>query len=302
MADFTNIDVAGRRNAVSGNMAAVLSTVIWAAGFPAAEILLDKMDPLSLIVLRTAVACGFMLFVWWLVEGGASVLRARWARGMVMGASTFGIATFLLIWAQDLTDAVTVAILGASYPLLATGLEVVTEGRRVTPRLLVGLFAALLGGVIAAGDKLSLDLGLGALAIVVSGLLFSRGSQLSVRLFPEASPIARTTLPLAGALALLGPVLLLAQVVGWVTPVSLRLSGGEWQMLLVYSIGAMAVSQFFFISAVGRIGVAMTSFHLNVAPFYVMLIMLALGADWSWAQAIGAVIVLAGAAVVQVRR
>jgi drug/metabolite transporter (DMT)-like permease len=61
----------------------------------------------------------------------------------------------------------------------------------------------------------------------------------------------------------------------------------------------MAVSQMLFVRAVERIGVALASFHLNMAPFYVMLILLALGGGWSWIQALGAAIVLGGVVLAQ---
>ena len=64
-------------------------------------------------------------------------------------------------------------------------------------------------------------------------------------------------------------------------------------LLLVYGTGAMAASQLLFVMGVRRIGIALASFHTNAAPFYVMLMMLALGGGWSWAQAAGAAIVAA---------
>ena len=41
------------------------------------------------------------------------------------------------------------------------------------------------------------------------------------------------------------------------------------------------------------------SFHLNAAPFYVMLIMLVFGYVWSWLQAIGACILAVGVITAQ---
>jgi drug/metabolite transporter (DMT)-like permease len=61
----------------------------------------------------------------------------------------------------------------------------------------------------------------------------------------------------------------------------------------------MALSQALFVLAVQRIGVALSSFHLNIAPFYVMLILLAMGGDWSWVQAGGAAVVVLGVLLAQ---
>ena len=64
----------------------------------------------------------------------------------------------------------------------------------------------------------------------------------------------------------------------------------------------MALSQVMWVASVGRLGVAVASFHINVAPFYVMLLMLALGAGWNWTQALGGAIVVLGVVVAQRRR
>ena len=73
------------------------------------------------------------------------------------------------------------------------------------------------------------------------------------------------------------------------------------QALSIYALGGMALSQVLFIASVGRIGIAMASMHINTASFYVMLIMLMLGASWNWMQALGAAIVGVGVIVAQRR-
>ncbi|MDA0961500.1 MAG: EamA family transporter, partial [Proteobacteria bacterium] len=72
-------------------------------------------------------------------------------------------------------------------------------------------------------------------------------------------------------------------------------------LLAIYAIAGMALSQVLFIATVGRLGIAVASFHINIAPFYVMLILLGLGSDWSWPQAIGATIVGVGVILSQRR-
>ena len=46
----------------------------------------------------------------------------------------------------------------------------------------------------------------------------------------------------------------------------------------------MAISQLLWIISVGRIGIGAASMHMNAVPFYVMLIVFALGGAWNWAQ------------------
>jgi drug/metabolite transporter (DMT)-like permease len=69
--------------------------------------------------------------------------------------------------------------------------------------------------------------------------------------------------------------------------------------LAIFAIGAMALSQLLWISAVGQLGIALSSLHINATPFYVMLMLFALGGSWSWTQALAAAIVGIGVLVAQ---
>lgn len=289
-----------RSNALSGNMFAAVSVFLWAVGFPAAEGLLQIMDPISLITIRIAMACAVMVPIWWVADG-RSVLRAPWGWGLTMGGATFGFGTFLLLLAQDMTDAVTVAIVATLTPIVAAGIEMFFGRRSLTLRLLIGLAVALVGGMISIGGNLTFEFGLGAFLVVLAGALFMLGSHLAVDAMPHVSPIGRATLPFVGGLVLLSIIWLIARPLGWTEMPDRMLTVDEWSMMAVYAVGAMAISQIFFITSIGKIGVTMTSFHMNVAPLYVMLIMVALGAAWSWPQAIGGAVVVFGAVYVQSR-
>jgi drug/metabolite transporter (DMT)-like permease len=139
---------------------------------------------------------------------------------------------------------------------------------------------------------------LGAVLAVLSCLFYSWMAFETVRRMPGRSVIGQTTVTVAGAAgATLALAAGAAALGGPVPPPGAGLR--DLGLLAVYGIGAIAVSQLLFIAAVRRIGVALASFHLNIAPFYVMLILLALGGDWSWTQALGAGIVIGGVLLAQ---
>ncbi len=73
-----------------------------------------------------------------------------------------------------------------------------------------------------------------------------------------------------------------------------RMTGHDLANLLIYAVGAMAFAQLLWISAMGRLGIA-------VAPFYVMLFLLALGEEWDWRQAVGAAVIALGVVIAQQR-
>jgi drug/metabolite transporter (DMT)-like permease len=61
----------------------------------------------------------------------------------------------------------------------------------------------------------------------------------------------------------------------------------------------VGIAQWLFVMAVGRIGIGMTTLHMNTTPFYVMLILFAFGGLWNWTHALAAAIVGLGVLIAQ---
>jgi drug/metabolite transporter (DMT)-like permease len=71
-------------------------------------------------------------------------------------------------------------------------------------------------------------------------------------------------------------------------------------LLLVYALMSMTFAQLLWIWGAGSLVILLASFHMNAVPFYVMVIVvLSLGGEWSWMQALGAALVAAGVMVSQ---
>jgi drug/metabolite transporter (DMT)-like permease len=69
--------------------------------------------------------------------------------------------------------------------------------------------------------------------------------------------------------------------------------------MAIFSVGSLAISQLLWIISVGRLGIGWSSLHINAAPFYVMLILFALGGDWDWRQVGAAMLVVLGVLIAQ---
>ncbi|WP_299922945.1 DMT family transporter [uncultured Pelagimonas sp.] len=292
------VPASNRSTIVSGNMLAMGSMIAWSMGFPAADILLQSWPAQSLVALRLAVVTAILLPLWVLIDGPRAVMGARWGRGLLVGGIAFGFGTYLLVLAQSLTDAVTVAIIASTCPLAAVIIEMVCEGRRLTKGFIVGLFATLIGGLVATGGG-SMALGLGALAATGSCFLFCWGSFLTVRDFPSLSPIGRSTLTLAGGCLSMGALTLGLHMWGVDVRPTSTVDLPEIQLILFYAFAGMALSQVMWVASVGRLGVAVASFHINIAPFYVMVLVYALGGSWDLQAALGAGIVAFGVVFAQ---
>lgn len=282
------------------NVICILSMLVWAAGLPAAELLIGKVPPLPLTAARMAMAAAVLLPLWLVLEGSTPLKSAHWGKGILIGGLTIGIGAFMLLIGQSMTGPVTVAIISASMPLIGIAIEVILDGRKVTSALIVGLVLALLGGVMALGSgAASVNLGLGALFCFASVLTFTIGSRLTVTAFPALSPLGRTTLTLTGAAILTSVAALIHAVTGATSPDWALLGWPELGALAIFSIGGLAISQVLWIMAVGHLGIGLASLHINATPFYVMLILYVLGAAWSWPQAIAAAVVGLGVLIAQ---
>jgi drug/metabolite transporter (DMT)-like permease len=287
------------RNPLAANLICSLSMLIWAAGLPAADMLIGLVPPLPLTAARVALAAAFLLPLWLVLDGWGEMRRAHWGKGVLVGG-TIALGAFMLVLAQGMTDAVTVAVISASMPVVGIALEVLLDGRRMTLGLILGLILSLLGGVLALAGKIGgIGLGVGAGLAFASVVAFTLGSRWTVTAFPGLTPMGRTAITLTGA-ALVALLLTAGFAVGGA-------AGPEWAALgwphlaalAVFGIGGLAISQVLWIMSVGSLGIGLASLHINLAPFYVMFILFGMGGAWDWLQALGAVIVGIGVLVAQ---
>lgn len=282
------------------NLICLASMVIWSAGLPAAELIIPHMPPLALTAARAILASLVLLPLWVALEGWQVIRRADWGRGIMVGGIVIGLASVFLVIAQKATNSVTVAVATATMPVLGIALECWLDRRRVTPALLIGLVLSLAGGMLAYAAAMgNLRLGIGAAAAMGSVICYTWGSRATVKSFPTLTPLGRSAITVAGAAicataAATAHSAFGAPAIDW-AGIGWREFGG----LLIFSMGSLAISQVLWIIAVGQLGIGASSLHANAVPFYVMIIVFALGGNWDWWQALGAGIVGLGVVVAQ---
>lgn len=287
-------------NLVRANLLCMLSMLVWAVALPAADLLIASVPPLPLTAARMALASACLLPLWWWLEGGAALRNAPWGRAILIGGSTIGGGAFMLVVGQGMTNAVTVALVSASMPLIAIAIEVVLDARRLTAALVVGVLLSLGGGAMAMGSGAGgVGLGLGALLCFLAVLLFTLGSRATVTAFALLTPLGRTTVTLTGAALTTCATAGLNALLGGAAPQWALLGFNELAALALFSIGGLAISQMLWIMSVGSLGIALSSLHINATPFYVMGTLFALGGAWNWTQAWAAAVVALGVLVAQ---
>ena len=285
---------------VTGNALAFIAIFLFAAGFPAAEVLLEIWHPITLMFFRLILAVSTLVLFWALIEGVSSVLKAPWLKGIRIGLLGFGLGTNLLLFAQWFTDPITVALLATLIPVSATILEVWDGRRKLNSKFILGLIASIIGGLIAVSENISIDLGWGVLMALGSGFSFMWASDKSVTSLSELSSIARSSITFAGAAVFTTISFTIFFTLGLIE-IPNFLTSDQLLSLIIYSVIAMAISQVFFLAAIDKVGVAISSLHLNFSPFYVMIILFLLGGTWDLRAVIGASVVAFGVWLAQVK-
>lgn len=296
----TSIAQPAQTSLLTANLICMFSMLIWAAGLPAADHLIPMMVHEQLNALRMGLAGVSLVIFWAAVEGFGPLFRVNWLRGIAVG-SLIGLGAWFLILGQSRGGAVTAAVISSSLPVVGIALEVVLDGRKITVALVLGLILSLVGGVLALDLKGGgMSLGIGALLCFGSVLTFALGSRLTVTAFPDQTPIGRTAVTLMGA-AIAAAVVAGAQYAlgGAPAPDFSGWGAVEIADILLYAVGAMAVSQVLWIMSVERLGIGLSALHINAAPFYVMLILFALGHPWIWSQVAAAGLVGLGVLLAQ---
>lgn len=284
----------------TANLICMASMLIWAAGLPAADRLIPLLPGNQLTALRMLMAAAAVTLFWVAREGLRPALRVNWPKGVAVG-SLIGLGAWLLILGQARGGAVTAAVISSTLPVVGIALEVLLDGRKLTPALVLGLVLSLIGGVMALDlGTGGLSLGLGALLCFGSVAAFALGSRLTVTAFPKETPYGRTAVTLTGAAI----AVLLASGAQWALggTAAPDLTGwtlADWGRMALFSVGALGISQVMWIMSVERLGIGLSALHINAAPFYVMLILFALGAPWNWTQAAAAAIVGLGVLIAQ---
>ena len=297
---MTTISPEVRRSLLTANLICLASMVIWAAGLPAASLIIPHMPAVALTAARATLAAFVLLPIWWLVEGRAVVLGANWLRGAWVGFVALGLASIFVVLALQLNDPVTVAIVTAIMPVAGILLECVADRRPFTRALAFGLILSVVGGLVAVrGEGGKLDFGFGVLAALASVLCYTWGSRETIKALPHLTALGRSTVTVAGCAAVMLAAALCDGLLRGNWPDWGAIGLPEFAGLAVFGIGSMAVSQLLWIISVGRIGIGAASMHMNAVPFYVMLMVFLLGGPWNWWQTLGAAIVVTGAAVAQ---
>lgn len=299
----TNADYlsAPRQTIFKSNLTCFSAMAMWAFAFPIAEVLLESWGTITLVLARQLIAVAVLFCLWVWIDGWVKVIAADWRRGISVGGIGFGLGAPLFLVGQHLSDAVTPAIAASMMPIVGAVLEVTLDGRRMRPRLLLGIVFALAGGMLATGARIDEgNFGWGSLLCLLSVVLFAWGTRATTGGFRSLSFVGQTTITLAGSLVIVCGVYLVLLLFDLPGSAIGMLDTRHTALLLFTSITSLALAQFLWIRGASGLGILLASLHMNAVPFYVMVIVvLMLDTGWNWWQAAGAAVVAAGVILAQ---
>jgi len=282
------------------NLTCLVAVALFAFTFPASDILLNDWGVLSVIVFRNISAFALLLLMWTVSEGYSQIKGADWISGFWVGGIGFGIGSILMITTIYLTTPVVAALTAAIMPLAGVVLEVLFDGRKLRRWFVVGFVLVIIGGFLATGVNFSeARFGFGAFLGLIGATLYAWGSRATVVHLPKLTSLGQTTVTSFG-MTMFGIIFyLVALSFGLPGTVIPEVTNNHIILILVTGWVSLSISQYLWIKCVGSLGIGIASFHLNGAPFFVMLILLVLGGDWNWQQAIGALVLVIGVMISQ---
>ncbi len=275
--------------------------ILWAASFPAKDMLLKIWDPLFLYAFGLVIASVITLVIWLIFGGIKEIKKFPWLQAFVIGGIGFGAGGYIFIFAQSLSGAVTVAIAAAFMPIFGVMLEIILDGRSLNFRFVIGVLISILGGLVMTfGSDGGGYNSLGLLIALPAVILFAWASRQITKSLRDFSNLAQGSISILGAgLAVSIPYFTFHNGIDMV---KILTSLDIYQVLciVIFAATGISISQVLWIKGVAQLGIAMASIHMNSAPFYVMLFVFILGGSWIWVQFGALILVVIGVLLTQI--
>ncbi len=297
MASNADLLIPPRPGVIVSNFTCFSAMVMWSFAFPIAEFMLASWGTVALVLTRQLIGVSALFACWLWIDGQATIRSADWLGGLRIGGLGFGIGSITFLVGQNMSDAVTPAIAASMMPIVGALLEVTLDGRRLRPRLVLGILLALSGGLIATGARFDEgNFGWGSLLCLFAVFLFAWATRATNQNSRGLSFVGKTTITLSGSLVVVLVIFLLMLLLG-VPGTTIGILDTQH---LFTSVASLALAQFMWIRGAAGLGILLASLHMNAVPFYVMVIVVMfLGESWNWSQAAGAALVAVGVLLAQ---
>ncbi|SDL18185.1 Threonine/homoserine efflux transporter RhtA [Glycomyces sambucus] len=282
------------RRAVWTAVAALVgATLFWAGNYIVGQRAVETIDPVSLVLLRWALALVPLAVIAQLVE------RPRWrevarAWPWLLALSAFGILGYnlFLYAALEHTDAFSASLVNAFNPALITLAAAVFLRERLTPLAVGGVLIALAGVLVVLGDGdlgslFTGGFGVGEL-LMVGAIGAWTAYTVAGRRGPRLPPVTSTAVQAAVAVVVLVPFSLAAG------GPALPASGAALGSLLFIAVFPSVLSYLLWNHALTAIPPGRAGVFLNLITVFTAVFTILAGQPWTAAQVAGGAIVIGG--------
>ncbi|MFB9661207.1 DMT family transporter [Glycomyces mayteni] len=273
--------------------ALVGATLFWAGNYIVGQRAVETIDPLSLVLLRWALALVPLLVIAQLAE------RPRWrevakAWPWLLALSAFGILSYnlFLYAALEYTDAFSASLVNAFNPALITLAAAVFLRERLTPLSVCGVLVALVGVLVVLGDGdfgslVSGGFGTGEL-LMLGAIAAWTAYTVAGRRGPRLPPVTSTAVQAGIAVVVLAPFSLAGG-----GPALPGTGAALWSLLFI-AVFPSVLSYLLWNHALTAIPPGRAGVFLNLITVFTAVFTILAGEPWTAAQVAGGAVVIAG--------
>lgn len=286
-------DPQSRRAVLIAVLALIAATLFWAGNYVLGSSAVESIDPISLVLLRWAIALVPLVLLAQVIE------RPRWrevfaAWRWLIPLSVFGLLGYnlLLYAALQFTDPFTASLINAFNPALIALAAAMFLRERLTGRTMIGVLIALVGVlvVLSGGDLASLlGEGFGRGEVLMIGVIAAwTAYTIIVRRAPRLPPITATAVQAIFAVGLLTPVSLATG------GPQLPTDGSTLGALLFIGIFPSVLSYLLWNHALTVLPASTTGVFLNLITVHTAVFTIVTGQPYTAAQVLGGLVVITG--------
>ena len=286
---------------IKAYLVVAVGVFVWSSGLPLIDHLLGKWDFMSLATARSIIG-GVFLFTISSIISRKLPDKNLVKKASLIGLTTYGFSAVCTVIGISYSDPFTASIIVTLIPVVSAVMDLFTSKRMISWKLMLALLFSILGGMLASVelDQLKFVFGLGELFVFTSVFLFvlySRQTLHYLTFAPQISVLSISTL--SGGLGML-IVTILSGFMG--NELNYSFEPRYLIPLLILGIISMGLSVQLWFYGVKRLGVTQASLLQNLAPVFVMLIMLVLGNRFEGMKALGGLFVICAAVIAQMEK
>ncbi|MBT5432926.1 MAG: DMT family transporter [Alphaproteobacteria bacterium] len=290
-----------RSDLLVGNAAAVVMVLAWGATFPLIELLVQQWDMFSTTASRQVGGALTLFAALWISKRRFPLHRSLpWRKLIILGFMGPAFSSFFTTLAISTAGSIAVAVVFAMGPLVAALVARFCFAIPLQKGIPGGIFLACLGGIVVKSAQVgeaSFTGGEGSMLLnMVFWAWYSIAAQRWLKGYSQLEIAALTILP--GSLMQASLVAVL-----WITglhEMHMPLNTTTISLAVFIAVIPIAVGNLMWHTGVSRLGVTMMAIFANLVPIIAILLAVWLGAEPSFHQVAGGLIVLAGVIYAQV--